>query len=141
MTAQIYWLVDKRILLLKPMGEITEAAIQDNFARVQSMLEGIESSVYLIVDSTEQHTVLSPSVAKKLAGVLRENMRAGIGDNVAWTILITNNVLMRFVTSLLVQWLGSKMRAFDSIQEALQFLMERDITLPSDIKTHININP
>lgn len=138
MTAQIYWLVDKRILLLKPMGEITEAAIQDNFARVQSMLEGIESSVYLIVDSTEQHTVLSPAVAKKLAGVLRENMRAGIGDNVAWTILITNNVLMRFVTSLLVQWLGSKMRAFDSIQEALQFLMERDTTLPSDIKTHIN---
>jgi hypothetical protein len=124
------WLIDKRVILLKPEGEVTEEAIHANFLRVQEMrAEGIQPT-YLIIDSTEQTGHLTPATAQKLAQGVREHLAREDGTVSRLTILVTKNMVVRFVMSLLVQWLGSSIRAFDTVTEAVEYLYARDTSLP-----------
>jgi hypothetical protein len=47
-----------------------------------------------------------------------------------WTLLVTNNRLIQFVGSIVVQVAKARFRAFTDYDEAYAFLMEQDQSLP-----------
>lgn len=122
----VYWLIEKRVLVLKPEGEITEAAVQENFRQVRECMADGTHPMYLLIDPRDQTGILTPAIAHKLAGNVRENLLKLDDTGFKWTLLITKNMLARFAMSLLMQWMGTNMRAFDSRGEALDFLARWD---------------
>ena len=125
----VYWLVDRRVLLLSLTDEsLTDEAWRAHFEHTRDLLATGHAPVYMIVDASRQSSFMSPSAARRFTQ--GGSPRQAADDGLEWTVLISRNMFVRFVASLLTQWLGGRMRAVDSLEEAVAFLAERDDTIP-----------
>jgi hypothetical protein len=80
--------------------------------------------VHVLVDTTQ--TTRMPTNIGQLRKIIHTNTDARIG----WIVTVTPNPLFRFLSSVVVQLVGQRMRQFQTLREAINFLREVDETLP-----------
>ena len=135
-----YWLVDKRVLVVK----LTEQAggadddQADYFLQLRNTVAQGTAPVYMVVDGQEVTKLFSPLTANRLGSNIQQLNQAQSTDGPVWTVIVSDNMAVRFVGSLVAQWSGGKMRAVSTLDDALDFLNSRDASLPQNLKRLIS---
>lgn len=125
MPYQIAWHLEKRILMVKMFGLLTdEESSEIGTINSQHLAEGI-APVHIIVDTTE---------LEKFPTNLRQNsqfMAYLRTPSLGWVIVIglTHNVLAKFAVSVISQVIKFRLSQRDSMSDALTFLEGYDSTL------------
>lgn len=131
MPYRLSWLVEKRVTYLEYLGELTP----DELAESE-----VANTVYLAEAVPELgkglplvHIVVDTSKATKMPtniGQLRKIIHTNTDERIGWIVTITPNPIFRFLTSVIVQLVGQRMRQCETITEAIAFLQDMDETLP-----------
>jgi hypothetical protein len=121
------WVVQGRVVLEKAFGDVTIEELVRFNAEVTTLIaeQGI-APVHVIVDLTNVGKY--PSSLKDIMSTMRQR----VPDKVGWMLVVTQNPIMRFVASIIFQLARLRVRMFQTIQEALDFLKENDDSLPPD---------
>jgi hypothetical protein len=125
MPYQIAWHVEKRIVMVKMFGLLSDnEANEIGQINSQRLAEGI-APVHMIVDTTE---------LEKFPTNLRQNsqfMAYLRAPSLGWVIVIglTNNVLAKFAVSVISQVIKFRLAERQSVADALTFLQGNDPTL------------
>jgi hypothetical protein len=121
---EISWLVENRIALIVWEGVVT----------LDDAETATQASIRLIREGTAPvHVINDTSVVKKFPSLL-ELRRVGAREthaNAGWAIMVVTHPVLRFLVSILLQLAGTKYRLVATRQEAVDFLMSRDSSLPS----------
>lgn len=128
MPVTVSWLVPRRIVYEQFTGDVTVQDLRHNSELVAPMMaEGIP----LV------HTIIDVSAITSHPGIneIRNSTSMDIYDNEGWRILVGANAIAKFVGSIILQLMKRRFRAFDTLEEALQFLADQDDTL--DLSDHI----
>ncbi|MEZ4670937.1 MAG: hypothetical protein R3E39_23790 [Anaerolineae bacterium] len=126
MPYSVEWLVEQRILVSRYYGEITLEDARGQITQANALLRTGIPLVHSIVDMTG--VTNNPSI--QMVKELRLIDMSGIRDKMGWTIILTNNTLLKFASSLFVPILQLRQRFFADMDEALAFLQDEDPTLP-----------
>ena len=131
MPYRLSWLVEKRVTYLEYLGELTPDELAESEAA---------NTVYLAEAVPELgkglplvHIVVDTSKATKMPtniGQLRKIIHTNTDERIGWIVTITPNPIFRFLTSVIVQLVGQRMRQCETIAEAIAFLQDIDETLP-----------
>ena len=135
-----YWLVDKRVLVVKltEQAGMSDDDQSDYFLQLRNLVAQGIAPVYMAVDGREVTKLFSPVMAKRLGSNIQQaNQTQGV-DGLAWMVIVSDNMAVRFVGSLVAQWSGGKMRAVSTLDDALDFLNSRDASLPQNLKRLIS---
>lgn len=131
MPYRLSWFVEKRITFLEYNGEITPKELAESEAANTRYLEQAMPElgkglplVHILVDTTR--VTKMPTNLGQLRKIIHTNTDARVG----WIVTVTPNPLLRFVSSVIVQLVGQRMRQFETLTEAVAFLQEIDETLP-----------
>jgi len=125
MTYQISWHLEKRILMVKMFGILTDEESTEISAINSRHLQEGTAPVHIIVDTTG---------LEKFPTNLRQNsqfMAYLRSPSLGWVIVIglANNVLAKFAVSVISQVIHFQLSQRDSIADALRFLEGHDSTL------------
>ncbi len=122
MSIDIRWGVENHLIQTTLHGSMT---LEELIQLTDRMLQLVDSSshpiVHFMVDVRQIQTYLPLQEVIKLRPHLATHPGSG------WLILISNNKTLTFISTL-VNGTKSRMRAFQTIEEALAFLRERDDT-------------
>jgi hypothetical protein len=126
MEPETSWYVKGRVGLVKASGIVS---LQDLQAADRQMVEMIRQKS---PDAALFHFLIDLRNVDKLEFNVAEMSRAfthlhepGLG----WSLLITNNRLIKFVGSVVTQLAKARFMAFSTFDEALEFLQGQDSTL------------
>ncbi len=119
------WLVEGRISLGYFEGIITMEDIinsqEESAAMYKDVNEGIIHAIMDMRDITKFPTNLSELI---------HNILLYKKQDFGWVMIITNNTIIRFLGSAVVQLSKQRFRAFTDIESCLHFLSQMDATLP-----------
>lgn len=123
MPYEIQWLVEKRLLLTKPVGDISIDEVEEAIARMQQMMDDGDSPIHTISDNRYvEHFPNSLSALKKL---MSPHPKAK-----GWSILIQENMATRFVSEMVTRFAGQNhLKSFVTLQEGIAFLERNDKSL------------
>lgn len=119
------WLVDGRVALGYYEGVITIEDLQYSQEEAEALYDTVDSRViHGIIDM--RHMTEYPTNLAELIRVISifRNPRLG------WIMLITNNTIVRFLSSAVVQLSQARFRTFTNVEQCLEFLEDVDETLP-----------
>lgn len=119
----IEWLVEDRVLGVSIAGDITLAELQEVSPAIVRHCDNGIAPVHTLIDL--RHLGAYPRNLTELAGAFKTPPSA----NLNWIVLITNNQMIRFFTSVVVQLSGKHVTAFTDYPAALKFLAQRDHSL------------
>ncbi|MBZ0282014.1 MAG: hypothetical protein K8L97_14845 [Anaerolineae bacterium] len=122
MPVETRWYVDKRILYQRFYGDITLEDFKQSVEAVGAFVAEGHPLVHAIAD------VLDVEKWPPLTKLSKFAPRQGF-PGMGWTLIIVSSPALRFVTGLLVQFTMSNFRMAATLNEALEFLTERDNTL------------
>jgi hypothetical protein len=122
MPVEVSWLVPQRIVYEHFTGDVTVQDLRHNSEVVAPMMaEGIPL-VHTIIDIS--HITSHPGINE-----IRNSTSMDTYDNEGWRILVGASAVAKFVGSIVLQLMKRRFRAFDTLDEALQFLADQDETL------------
>lgn len=124
MPFQVSWYVEKRIVYGHYYGEITIEELTEATAIIYDYLEQTEAPAYLIVDTTD--VTRHPYSLASLKQALGRDRH----PNLAWTLGVTPNKMVRMMSGMLNQMARMQAKHFTKLEEALEFLQRLDKTLP-----------
>ncbi len=124
MPFQVSWYVEKRIIYGRYYGEITLEELTEATDIIYDYLEETEAPAYLIADTTDV-TRHPYSLA-----ALRQALRKERHPNLAWSLGVTSNKMVRMMSGMLNQMARMQAKHFTKLEEALEFLQRLDSTLP-----------
>ena len=134
--SNMYWLVDKRVLVVT-LTEQSGASDDEKAAyllRTREMIAQGIAPVFMVIDGREITTLVSPPTAKRIGSTIQQKNQAQGDNGAAWVVMVSDSMVVRFAGSLVAQWSGGKMRAVNTLDEALDFLNSRDTSLPPNMK-------
>lgn len=116
MAYEIQWLLEKRILYIRPVGDIELEDMEASIARMQMMLDEGEAPIYTISDN--RFVGKFPSSLSILKKLMTPHPKA-----TGWSLLVQENAAARFVGEMMTRFSGqSKIKSFTTLKEALAFL-------------------
>ncbi len=131
--AQIRWVVDKRVLLLKLLGKYDVEALKQGVLELETFLQQGKQPLYLIVDQTEISdypknfrepiNIISP---------LHEKYPT------AWTIIITSNAMFRFFGAVIANTFKMQFRPVKSMSEACDVIEGVDPALAMQMRATLS---
>ncbi|MBI1259515.1 MAG: hypothetical protein GC204_18765 [Chloroflexi bacterium] len=123
MKHQIGYIVDKRVIYIQYLGDLTqEEAEISNVAVIQLIHDGI-APVHVIADAAQlQALKLNLTQMRDVASFLNE-------PQLGWLMVVGASTVARFISSLIMQWRKTDFRYADSLDEALATLARVDTTL------------
>jgi len=117
MPYEISWLVPNRILKMSVSGELIRGEIQEIYKKqMETVREEGEVPVHAIVDASEITNIKIK--LNEISGFLDPSG----GDLFGWTIIVTENRFMRFLTAMFSKMTGSNFKTVDTYEEALEIL-------------------
>lgn len=120
------WCVDKRVALLQIDGEVDLADLPEIAKSSRAYVaEGI-APVHILIDM--RGVTKYPTNLREVANALKNEGNSQVG----WTLFITNSLVLRFLGSTLVQLTKQRVHALSNVDEAIEFLLERDATLENE---------
>lgn len=120
------WLVENRLFVGYYAGEITTQTLIEGQQEVQHVLDNATDGrlIHAIVDM--RFLVRYPTNLNDLIRATPIFKSPALG----WVVLLSNNTLIRFLTSAVIHYSKPEFRAFMEIQKALDFLHEMDSEIP-----------
>ncbi|GEM_PF-3972610 len=142
------WLIPSKLLYVKITGKFPYDEIIHMLDEVNEELElkynqepadQVRSLTHLLMDNRQQVGMINVSELNRTARYMQDTSGVGnVHERIGWTIVITNNILLRFGTSLFAQFGGFRLRMVETPESAITFLSEQDgrigdteITFPS----------
>jgi hypothetical protein len=126
MPYQTEWYIENRIILTTYTGDIRIEDIHGQIAETHTLIEQGIPLIHSIIDLSQIDKWPSLNVVNEFRSMDIEAVRERIG----WSIIIANNVLLKFGSALFAPIFNLRQRIFSSVDEALTFLQENDSTLP-----------
>lgn len=129
MSAQNEWIVPGRVLASHFGGDLNleEVKVSNNEAQEWIAREGV-APVHTIVDLSGVQRY--PTSLKDVRSIVRVDKPEMAG----WTIIVSGNTIIRFISSTVTQLLRQKVRVFDRLDEAYAFLWDTDPSLPAEAR-------
>lgn len=120
------WLVDDRLFIAYYDGEITTQTLLDGQAEVKEILANppVDAPIHIIVDM--RFLLRYPTNISDLIRATPIFRSPALG----WVVLVSNDWLIRFLSSTVVQLSKAHFRAFANVQSALDFLHQTDPSIP-----------
>ncbi|NDJ62855.1 MAG: hypothetical protein GYB67_17170 [Chloroflexi bacterium] len=127
MPCEIGWYIPERVIWQRFYGVVTSEELAEHSARSAEYIMAGTAPVHILVDATE--IAKYPGNLKQLtdsANYASDTNKVGFVAHAS-----TSNQLMRFLASLMTQMLvrNVQFRAFETVDAALAFLIDRDTTL------------
>ena len=124
MPCSFEWYVQGRVVLEKLFGDVTVADLVRLNAEVTTLLiqEGV-APVHMVVDLTAVE-----KYPTKLNDVIC-TIQKRVPEKEGWVLVVTENPILRFFASMVLQFARLRLRTFKTIPEAVGFLSENDQTL------------
>lgn len=126
MPYHVEWLVEKRVLLSRYLGEVTIEDARGQVREGNALLSQGIPLTHSIIDMTQVDKLPSLQLASEFMSTDLSEVR----DKLGWTIVVTNNKFLKFASALFVPMFKVRQRFCGSLDEALAFLQEEDSTLP-----------
>lgn len=130
MLGEFYWLVEGRVLVVPFLETVTLEDVKDMNERTVRIAkeEGTGPMTHIISDSRER-----ADLAPELKSVKHfKDIMPPDDDVLGWSIVVdpSPDFIMRFVANTVMQMRNRRFRVMHSMDEALQFLLHVDSTLP-----------
>lgn len=128
---EVSWLIPQRLIRVRMVGVMTVADVAAISEAIKVLVIAGQPPVHLISDMRDLQSF--PTNLKELSKVLDKKL----AERTGWVVLISTNIILRFTSSMLAQFGGSKTRVFSDHQEAIVFLndMEPSLRLTADALT------
>ena len=126
MPYQTTWYVDKRIILTSYTGVIRVEDIRGQIDETHAMIEVGTPLIHSIIDLSQIEKWPPLNVVNEFRSMDIESVR----DRIGWSIIVANNVVLKFGSALFAPIFNLRQRIFSNLDEALTFLHENDSTLP-----------
>lgn len=125
MPIRIDWLVEQHLAFVAVHGETTA---EDLRAYDDEAVKILDASPYPLV-----HTIYDYSAAKSVPPLQETlKMKAGKHPNVGWVLFVKmEHIMMRFILTTASQVFRLRLRTFNTLEEALEFIQAVDSTLPN----------
>lgn len=120
------WLIANRVVYQRFYGDVTIEEFADSVAEIRQFIDSGTPLVHAIGDLTGVQKY--PSLIQ-MSKVAQANPAMA---NIGWTVLLVTNPLLRFFGTVLAQFTVERIRTVATFQEAMQFLLTRDQTIPAD---------
>ncbi len=125
MPYELHWLVEKRVTYARFHGVIT----------IDVLAQYVEDQNALVAEGTPLvHSINDTLAVEKIDFNLRSlqvfSKTLKQPEGVGWHLDVSPKGLRRFLSSLALQFSGTRFRQFDTIEEAVEFIQENDPTLP-----------
>jgi hypothetical protein len=124
MPYQMSWAVEKRVILTTFSGKLTQTEFEQF---IESM------SMYVNQGQTPVHHI-SNSLGLEKVDIPLHKLRLlvkayGMTTHMGWQVDINNNSLNKMLVSLSTQFVGIRARTFSTLNEAVTFIKQLDLTL------------
>lgn len=129
MTIKVKWLIENRVMLAQFSDEIDSEQIARYLDKSLAMrdvaneVNGRDALVHTITDGT--------GVTKQSSdlGTIRKIMTSLRQQSVGWSLYVSENKIDRFMSAMAHQFGGIRYQSFATMEEAIEFLKENDVTL------------
>lgn len=130
MTITVRWLIENRVLLSEFVDEVDSQQLIDYLEKSFAMRDQANTAngeygylVHTITDATRvTKQNLDLAAAQKIMKSLRE-------QRIGWSLFVSTNRLHRFMSGMSHQFGGIRFQAFETLDEAVQFLKKNDDSL------------
>lgn len=120
------WLHTNRIILYRPSGTLIGDDVRGVSVQIQKMIHQGAAPVHVIVSLVKvTHIKLGFDEIRQIINENDETTKPLTG----WTVIVRHNSLSQFFASMAVQMFNVDFAFVDSLDEALRFLKERDVSL------------
>ncbi len=126
MPYQTGWYVESRIILTRYTGIIRVEDIRGQIDETRTLIEEGTPLVHSIIDLGQIEKWPPLNVVNEFRSMDIESVRERMG----WSIIVANNMVLKFGSSLFAPIFNLRQRIFSTVDEALTFLYENDSTLP-----------
>ena len=126
MPFEVGWYVENRVILTRYTGIIAADDIHEQMGQTKRLMLQGTPLIHSIID-------LSQIEKWPPLNVVNEFRTTEIGDirsKMGWSIIVADNILLKFGTSLFTPIFKLRQRVFSTLDEALTFLQGADSTLP-----------
>jgi hypothetical protein len=130
MPYQVSWYVDQRVVYFNAYGSATVEDIQKMNMETQNYVRAGQPLVHVLVDLSGLD-----KFPTNMAG-MRQSLQQMDHERMGWVVVCgAGNALLRFVASLITQFVipNVRLRMFDTVQQGIEFLRERDSTLAEEM--------
>lgn len=121
---QIEWVIEKRVVLFRGIGDISIADVDDGVQRLRIFMDEGIAPVHVLSDSRYVGKVPTD------LGTMQKLMKKH--DNAGRTVLIGGNAFTKFVSLILTRVSGGMLDSKNTFEEAVDFLMKIDLTMPQE---------
>jgi hypothetical protein len=130
MPYNISWYIPDRVIHEEFYGTVNLEEVEQIQHIFAAYLDLGKAPVHVLVDMTRLEEYPKSVSQLKSAMVMMNN------QNLGWVVIINQNPVLKFLTSVMTQLTVSnvRFRLFDTLEDGLEFLKERDSTL--QIKSH-----
>jgi hypothetical protein len=136
MPFSISWYVPDRVILVELSGVLTTTEIQTFTAQSYEMIAAGKPLVHFITDSQQIRKIESIPEALKAVQASPNH------ENGGWYIMVGSiNPFVNFASDFVSSIMRSRYRRFDTMQEALDFIKERDESLVSIMPPYQVVQP
>lgn len=126
MPYQTEWYVAKRIIVTTYTGNISIEDIHGQIEETRRLINEGTPLIHSIIDLSKIDKWPPLNVVNEFRAMDIEAVRERIG----WSIIVANNMVLKFGSSLFAPIFNLRQRIFTTVDEALTFLHENDATLP-----------
>ena len=126
MPYQTGWYVENRIILTRYTGFIQVEDIRGQIDETRRLIDQGTPLVHSIIDLSQIDKWPPLNVVNEFRSMDIESVRERMG----WSIIVANNMVLKFGSSLFAPIFNLRQRIFSTVDEALTFLHENDSTLP-----------
>ena len=126
MPYQTSWCVEQRVILTRYKGVIVVEDIRGQIKETRAMIEQGIPLIHSIIDLSKIDKWPPLNTVNEFRVMDIETVREQMG----WSIIVANNIVLKFGSSLFAPVFKLRQRIFSTLDEALDFLQENDPTLP-----------
>lgn len=126
MGIDVRWSVENQIILTTGYDEVTVEDLAQGSATATALLNSASGHIHDILDfrAVTKH----PSLPQ-----LIEFRKFFTNPKLGWLIILSNDKIITFFSSMIAGINNNRIRAFSSPEAAVQFLLDRDEALPSSL--------
>lgn len=124
MPVTIDWYIENHILLTTYAGDVTIEDIKQQYEEGIALSESVDTPlVHLIVELNDL-----TSFPKRIADY--KSVAGEKARNSGWVVLVGDNKMIRFIASIVSQFMKTRYTYVSTREEALSYIQERDPSVP-----------
>lgn len=133
---RVGWLVENRVLHIQLSGEFDREAMQQGIQQVKPLIDSGTAPVHVVWDMMG-----ITRLPKDIGEPMKELEIMRYHPNGGWIVMISTNVMMRFVGQIATRFLGASFRSVVSFDEAVETIRRVDGTVADALQQAVPVSP